>query len=227
MNTDEAPAFEAVAHEAPTVEAVALSVTPDAGGALYPVSFVLPAGELALLTGPNGAGKSTLLRVLAGLIGPSAGTVTVAGLPPDHPGVRRRRGFLQDEPPLYDHLTVREHLLLAARLWQVPVPTARLDRYGLTQHLDRPAHALSLGSRKKLGLLIATAHEPGLILLDEPYNGLDHTAADLLTAELAAWRAGGRTVLMSTHAPDRVARLTDRSIALRLGTGQPKAPASP
>ncbi|WP_406269264.1 ABC transporter ATP-binding protein [Streptomyces sp. NBC_00191] len=172
-------------------------------------------GEAVRLTGPNGCGKSTLLRVIAGVRVPSAGTVSVAGRPPQHRSVRALRGFLQEPPPLYEHLTTREQLALMAGLWGTRIGTLleRVDALGLSARQDVLIGELSLGQRKKLGYVCATAHDPQLLLLDEPFNGLDSAAVTAVVDDLRRRKQKGRTIVWVSHT-DPAADLPDRTIDL-------------
>ncbi|MEI5103280.1 ABC transporter ATP-binding protein [Streptomyces sp. PmtG] len=173
-------------------------------------------GESVRVTGPNGSGKSTLLRVLAGLAAPDAGTVTVDGRPPADPAVRSLRGFVQEPPPLYEHLTADEQLAFTGGVWGVPARELRerAESLGLGDRLDVLVGELSLGQRKKLGYVCATAHAPRLVLLDEPFNGLDAEAEDTVRADLARWRSEGRTLVVVSHSDASVAGLVDRDLTL-------------
>ncbi|WP_405598861.1 ABC transporter ATP-binding protein [Streptomyces sp. NBC_01410] len=172
-------------------------------------------GEVVRLTGPNGCGKSTLLRVIAGVRVPSAGTVSIAGRPPRHRSVRALRGFLQEPPPLYEHLTTREQLALMAGLWGARIGTLleRVDALGLSARQDVLIGELSLGQRKKLGYVCATAHDPELLLLDEPFNGLDSAAVTAVVDDLRRRKQQGRTIVWVSHT-DPAADLPDRTIDL-------------
>ncbi|MFE9253906.1 ABC transporter ATP-binding protein [Streptomyces sp. NPDC006879] len=173
-------------------------------------------GEVVLLAGPNGSGKSTLLRVLAGLLEPSSGGAEIAGQAPDSATVRALRGFVQDDPPLYEYLTSHEHLAFAARLWGVPVEDGLelLARFGARNWSGTLVRDLSLGTRKKVGLAAALAHRPRLLLLDEPFNGLDADSCGELARLLKEARDEGRTVLMTAHEPQYVEQLLDRHVHL-------------
>ncbi|WP_406401579.1 ABC transporter ATP-binding protein [Streptomyces sp. NBC_00879] len=172
-------------------------------------------GEAVRLTGPNGCGKSTLLRVIAGVRVPSAGTVSIAGRPPQHRSVRALRGFLQEPPPLYEHLTSREQLALMAGLWGTRIGTLleRVDALGLSARQDVLIGELSLGQRKKLGYVCAAAHDPQLLLLDEPFNGLDSAAVTAVVDDLSRRKQQGRTIVWVSHT-DPAGDLTDRTIDL-------------
>ncbi|RSS45650.1 ABC transporter ATP-binding protein [Streptomyces sp. WAC08241] len=176
----------------------------------------VPEGATVRVTGPNGSGKSTLLRVIAGLVTPDAGRVTVAGRPPADPAVRALRGFVQEPPPLYEHLTADEQLCLVAGVWGLRVRDLRerAAALELDDRLDVLVGELSLGQRKKLGHLCATAHEPRLVLLDEPFNGLDANAERTVRDDLARWRAEGRTLVVVSHSDRSVAGLVDSTLAV-------------
>ncbi|MEU0219051.1 ABC transporter ATP-binding protein [Streptomyces sp. NPDC006265] len=173
-------------------------------------------GEVVLLSGANGCGKSTLLRVLAGLLEPSSGSAEIAGQAPDTAAVRALRGFVQDDPPLYEYLTSHEHLAFAARLWGVPVEDSLelLARFGAEDWAGTLIRDLSLGTRKKVGLAAALTHRPRLLLLDEPFNGLDAGSCDELALLLKEARDEGCTVLLTAHEPQHVEQLLDRRIFL-------------
>jgi ABC-type multidrug transport system ATPase subunit len=166
--------------------------------------------ELVLVTGPNGSGKSTLLALCAGLLAPTAGELEVAV-------DRGRIGYLAHEPLVYRELTALENLELYGRLYRVPERRERigmlLERFGLWESRRSPVASLSRGMQQRLALCRALLHEPALLLLDEPYAGLDEAGAELLDAELGAL-AGRRTLLLATHDPDRVGRLATGSLAL-------------
>ncbi|WP_438292977.1 ATP-binding cassette domain-containing protein [Streptomyces sp. HUAS TT7] len=176
----------------------------------------IEAGESVRLAGPNGCGKSTLLAVFAGLCSPSAGSATIAGHAPGARAVRALRGFLQEPPPLYEHLTAYEQLALVARLWGVR-KKALLDRaeaLDLAHCRDVLVGELSLGQRKKLGYVCATAHEPRLLLLDEPFNALDPAAVTAVTDDLRRRGREGLTTVLVSHLDIGEPLLIDRTIDL-------------
>jgi heme exporter protein A len=166
--------------------------------------------DLLLVTGPNGSGKSTLLALCAGLLVPTAGELEVDA-------VRGRIGYLAHEPLVYRELTPLENLDLYGRLYRVPERRERcgmlLERYGLWEARHERVATFSRGMLQRLALCRALLHEPDLLLLDEPYAGLDTEGAELLDAELDAL-AGSRTLLLATHDPERVARLATGRLAL-------------
>jgi heme exporter protein A len=166
--------------------------------------------ELVLVTGPNGSGKSTLLALCAGLLAPTAGELEVAV-------DRGRIGYLAHEPLVYRELTALENLELYGRLYRVPERRERigmlLERFGLWESRRSPVASLSRGMQQRLALCRALLHEPALLLLDDPYAGLDDAGAELLDAELGEL-AGRRTLLRATHDPGRVDRLATGRLAL-------------
>ena len=166
--------------------------------------------DLLLVTGPNGSGKSTLLALCAGLLVPTRGELEVRA-------ERGRIGYLAHEPLVYRELTALENLDLYGRLYRVPERRERigmlLERYGLWEARRERVATFSRGMQQRLALCRTLLHEPDLLLLDEPYAGLDEEGAALLDAELRAL-AGTRTFVLATHDPDRVASLATGRLAL-------------
>ncbi|MES2124247.1 MAG: heme ABC exporter ATP-binding protein CcmA [Gemmatimonadota bacterium] len=174
--------------------------------ALRGVDLDVAAGEVVLLLGPNGAGKSTLLRVAAGLARPSKGRVLVAGRDVHaDPAARAGLGLLSHHSFLYDDLTARENLRFAAALHGLdnvePRVDDAIDTMGLSRWADRPVAGFSRGTLQRLAIARATLHQPSLLLLDEPFTGLDAQSAGELRHRIAAERAAGRAVLCVTHEP--------------------------
>jgi ABC-type multidrug transport system ATPase subunit len=176
--------------------------------------------------GPNGAGKSTLLRVLATARPPSAGELRLLGrsaLPPD-PALRRHIGYAGDTPVHIDALSGRENALLFARAAGLDPGRASeavgrlLDRLGLAEDADRPAGGYSHGMRRKLLLAEALAHEPAIVLLDEPTLGLDPPSRDALAALLRERADAGATVVLATHDTRLAESLCDRVLLLHQGS---------
>lgn len=185
--------------------------------ALRDVWLRAEAGRVLAVLGPNGAGKSTLLRVAAGITRPSAGEVLVAGLALDGaPASRRAIGFAGHLSMLYGHLSAEENLRFYARLYGVPGHTveAALERWGLARHRGRPARALSRGLVQRLSLARALLHAPRVVILDEPFTGLDAEASRALRDELPAWRGQERAVIMATHAWAEARDLADEAAVL-------------
>jgi ABC-2 type transport system ATP-binding protein len=185
--------------------------------AIDDVSFTVARGEIFGLLGPNGAGKTTTLRLLAGLISPSAGAATVAGVPLERrrlAEVRARVGFLTEAPGLWDRLTVRRNLLVYARLYGLAAPEdtvqRTLDLFGLADRADSPAAQLSKGMKQKVALARALMHEPAVVLLDEPTSGLDPQTARLVRDLVLELRDRGHAVIISTHNLDEAERVATR-----------------
>ena len=181
------------------------------------------AGEALVVAGPNGAGKTTLLRVLAGLARPSSGEVRVLGarLGPSNPDARRPIGFVSHRSMLYDDLTVRENVVLAARLYGLPDPGAAAERALAAVGLDgrddeRPRH-LSRGLLQRASIARALVHGPRLLLLDEPFTSLDAPAAERLRELLADRLAVGLALVLVTHHLDEAWQLASRVAVLAGG----------
>lgn len=190
--------------------------------ALSGVNLSVAAGELLLIVGPNGAGKSTLLRILAGLASPTRGRVRVGELDLHaDPAGRGAIGFLSHQTLVYDDLTARENLRFAAALHGLDGAEARvqraLDAVGLTDRADVRAGTFSRGMSQRLAIARATLHGPPVLLLDEPFTGLDTPAADALRQRLVAEREQGRTLVCVTHEPAEVWEIATRVVVLRNG----------
>ena len=174
------------------------------------VDLDVPDGGFALVTGPNGSGKTTLLRICAGLTLPSDGELEVAA-------PRRLVGYLGHEPLVYRELTALENLHLYGRLYHVPERRERigmlLERYGLWDVRHDRVASYSRGMTQRLALCRVLLHEPDLLVLDEPYTALDTQGAELLDQQLAELR-GTKTLLVSTHEPQRVEPLATTRVAL-------------
>ena len=189
--------------------------------ALEDVSFTLERGEIFALLGPNGAGKTTTLRILAGLIAPSSGTVAIDGQPmgPESaPQLRSRIGFLTEAPGLWDRLTVRDNLLVYARMYGLPSPRRAVDealaRFEIGDRGDDRAAQLSKGLKQRVALARSLLHDPRIAMLDEPTSGLDPASAREVRDLILDLRAQGRTVLLCTHNLDEVERVADRVAVL-------------
>lgn len=180
------------------------------------VNLRVKQGEIYGFIGLNGAGKTTTIRALLGMIRPSAGSVQVLGqaVGPNGRGPWRRVGHLVEAPAAYPELTVRENLEIARRLHHIPDKNATLqviDRLGLAGYADRKAAVLSTGNLQRLGLARALLHQPDLLILDEPANGLDPAGVVEIRALLASLaHERGVTVFMSSHILTEVDRLATR-----------------
>jgi len=191
--------------------------------ALEDVSLALPAGATLVAFGPNGAGKTTLLRVLATLLRPHAGAVTVfeTPLPQEAWRVRGRIGLLGHEPLLYRELTPRENLRYHARLHGVGEARVeeQLDAVSMTSRADEPVKTLSRGMVQRVAVARATLHDPELLLLDEPYANLDPAAIDLVEPLIGVGgdRSRPRTRVLTSHDPGRGLAEADVVLGLRGG----------
>ncbi|MEM8903536.1 MAG: ABC transporter ATP-binding protein [Actinomycetota bacterium] len=177
------------------------------------VDLDVPAGTVYGFLGPNGAGKSTTIRMLVGLVRPQRGTVEVLGLDPwrDGPAMRARIGVLGSDQAAPRHHDGESLLRLSARLRERPgvVDRGRALAERLRLDLSKPGHELSLGNRQKLGLVAALAHEPELVILDEPTNGLDPLLQRDIESLFRELADEGRTILLSSHSLPEVERVAD------------------
>ena len=189
--------------------------------ALADVSLDFAAGITGVF-GPNASGKSTLLRVLAGLVRPAKGRVTIDGRPLElgDETFRRVVGYVGHEPGLYARLSVQENLELFARLYGVAESRASemLEQLGIADRAATPVAELSAGLKRRTSVARALLHEPSLLLLDEPYANLDDEAADLVSRAVQSWWAPGRIGMMATHGAKRVKEFADASLILKRGT---------
>ena len=174
--------------------------------ALDGVSFSLAPGQTLAIFGPNGAGKTTLLKVLAGLINPQAGSARVDG-------GRRAIGWIGHQSHLYGHLTVRENLLFWGSLYGLSAArrAARaaevLARLDMSDRAGEPVWSLSRGLLQRAAIAKALLHDPAVLLLDEPFTGLDLAAAGQLRVLLGELHDGGRMMVLATHNVDEGAEL--------------------
>jgi heme exporter protein A len=191
--------------------------------ALARVTLACRAGEILGLLGPNGAGKSTLLNILATLLSPSSGEVRYGSYTAASggPALRGRIGVLAHDLLLYPELTAGENLEFFARLYRIEDPAARaaaaLEQAGLTGRRDDLVGGFSRGMRQRLALERALLHAPRLLLLDEPFTGLDDGATAALVARLRRLRGEGAIVVVATHDLETVEGLIDRAAILRDG----------
>jgi len=170
------------------------------------IDLDIPTGSTLAILGPNGAGKSTLLRLIAGLARPSGGSLEVGG---------------EHTTGLYPELTARENLIFAARLRGVANASARIEAQlaeaGLTRVADRRAGDFSRGMAQRLSIAVGLIDEPEIVLLDEPFTGLDRTASDRLVERLTELRQRDRTLVLVSHDVVLAARLADAAVVLRRG----------
>jgi ABC-2 type transport system ATP-binding protein len=193
--------------------------------ALDKVSFRVNRGEIVGYLGPNGSGKSTTVNIVVGLLEPTSGSVMLDGrtLSEDPTGYQKKVGYVPEEPYLYTHLTATEYLTLIARLRRLP-PTALekkipelLRLFQLHDSRYSTMTAFSKGMRQRVLLAAALLHNPDLLVLDEPFAGLDVNAGLLFRALLGLLAADGHMILFSTHRFDMVEKLCSRVVILSSG----------
>lgn len=205
------------------VEVQSLSKIYGSRYALRGISFVARPGRILGVFGPNGAGKSTLVRIVAGQARPSSGRVLICGHDPAKAPLeaRRRVGVVGHHTFLYEDLTAYENLRFYSRMFGLHADRSFLVRslqsVGLQARAHEPVRHFSRGMQQRLALARATLHEPDVLLLDEPYTGLDREAALYLDALLKEQRAAGRTVLLITHDVEHGLRLADDVVVLVRG----------
>ncbi len=202
--------------------------------ALQGIDFEIAPGESVAILGANGAGKSTWLRILAGLAKPSAGRFvaeTSEGAGPASPAsptfelsrdrLRGRVGYVGHATLLHAELSARENLVFAARLHGRRPSRAEQDallaELGLEELAERRVGALSRGTAQRVSIARGLVHDPDLLLLDEPFTGLDEISAERLSQQLAQLRARGRALVVVTHDPQRAVELSDRALLLHRG----------
>jgi ABC-type multidrug transport system ATPase subunit len=195
--------------------------------ALNGVSVGFRAGEIAAVLGPNGAGKTTLLLVAATLLRPAAGDVRFGDWTPAAGGsaLRGRIGLVGHDLYVYPEFSAIENLRFFARLYGVSDVNARVEaalaRAGLDGRGGEAVHAFSRGMRQRLAIERALIHDPRLVLLDEPFTGLDEPASDALRARLQALRDAGAIVIVTTHEIEAVEAVADRAVLLQRGRLRP------
>ncbi|MCL2393986.1 MAG: ABC transporter ATP-binding protein [Acidimicrobiaceae bacterium] len=188
--------------------------------ALEPLDLDIPEGQLMVLVGHNGSGKTTFLRMTAGLLDPSAGSVEVAGEPAGSLDARAALSYLPDNPVLYDDLSVAEHIEYTCRLhgamdWEGRA-VGLLDDLGLTSRADDLPSRFSRGLRQKTAILLALIRPFEILLVDEPFVGLDPGGREAFVELLDDVAAAGATVVIATHQLEYVTK-ADRCVALRDG----------
>ena len=207
----------------PRVEVRELWVRFGAVDAVRGVSLEATAGHATALLGRNGAGKSTTMRVLAGVIPPTEGTVLVGGVDvrADPLAAKRLTGYCPDVGGLVPRATPWEHLQLAARLRRMPTwePRARdlLERFELGDVAHRVTSGFSHGMSRRLSVVLAAFHDPDVLLLDEPFDGVDPVGVEATLEVVADARARGAAVLLSTHLRDLAVQACERALVLRGG----------
>jgi ABC-2 type transport system ATP-binding protein len=209
---------------------VSFTYAPDESGAavtiLDDVSLALNEGEVVAIVGANGTGKSTLLRLIAGLLAPTKGSLTLFGesLTPDRRDLRSRVGYAPQRPTVWPELTAREQLAFLGACYGMDAPTARAEAsrvlalFDLEHRADERARRLSGGMQQRLSLALACVHHPRVLLLDEPDAGLDAKSVHLLEAHLQRRAASDADlVVLTTHDEGAAHRLGTRLVRLSDG----------
>jgi heme ABC exporter ATP-binding subunit CcmA len=197
--------------------------------ALRQVSLSLEPGRCYVLLGENGAGKSTLLRILAGLLRPTHGAITVFGESQPHQA-RARIGYMSHAPMLYDELTARENLRYFSSLYPgraCLAPDEALRQVGLDPNLNRTFGQYSQGMRQRTSLARVLLSVPELLLLDEPFSNMDVESARQMVALLAGFRQSNRTIVLTTHQRELAAPIADFIVTLHAGRVASLEPGSP
>jgi ABC-2 type transport system ATP-binding protein len=181
--------------------------------AVNDITLELGPGVTGLL-GPNGAGKSTILHLLSGFLSPSRGSVTIGGVPPwRHPAIFDTVGLVPERDSVYAFLTAREFIIASAKLHKLPDPKAAAERalrlVEMTDAADRPIQTYSKGMRQRAKVAAALVHDPQVLLLDEPFNGMDPRQRMHMMDLLRELGHNGRTILFSSHILEEVERLAD------------------
>jgi heme exporter protein A len=208
---------------APAIEVRRLTKSFGHHVALRGVDLRVAEGEFLALFGPNGAGKTTLIRIVASLTRPTAGTVRLRGQDLDEAAtsLRQHLGFISHNPLLYGDLTAEENLHFFARMYDLeeagPRIEAVLAQVGLAARRGDPVRNFSRGMIQRLSIARAILHDPAIMLLDEPYTGLDLQAADMLRAVLQNLAASNRTVILTTHNLEQGLEMCDRVAILNRG----------
>ena len=191
--------------------------------AVKDLDFSVAPGEILGLVGPNGAGKTTTLRCMVGILRPSGGSVAIEGhdVMTDPVEAKRRLAWLPDEPHLFDYLTVREHLALTARLYQVEGAEARgqtlLEELELTDKADVLPGELSRGMKQKLAIACGLLHEPHALFFDEPLTGLDPLGIRRMKATIVERARRGAAIVVSSHLLHLVEEIANRVLILQNG----------
>ena len=187
------------------------------------ISFTVNPGEVLGLVGPNGAGKTTTLRCLSGIIAPSLGTVSIAGhdIQRDAVAAKQALAFIPDEPHLFEHLTVEEHLRFIARLYGVADVEQRIGPLLAELEIDDKRKSLSTelsrGMKQKLAIACGLLHDPSVLILDEPLTGLDPGGMRRMRATIADRAKAGAAVVLSSHLLTLVEELCTKIFVIRKG----------
>jgi ABC-2 type transport system ATP-binding protein len=206
----------------PTVEVTQLSKRFGATQAVDDVSFAVEQGEIFGLLGPNGAGKTTTIRLMLDIFEPDHGTVSILDGPMTE-AKKARIGYMPEERGLYQEMQLERCLIYLAGLKGVPAAEARprvatyLERFDLAQHRNKKVKELSRGMQQKSQIINTVMHQPELLVVDEPFSGLDPVNTKLVKDLMAELRQGGTTIIMSTHMMHQVEELCDRIVLINRG----------
>lgn len=205
------------------IQALRVSKIISGRSVLREIDLQIAQGECVALMGNNGAGKTTLLRCLVALARPTTGEVRWFGQPAAQAAdLRRLIGMVGHQTGVYEHLTVRENLLFAARMSAVDQPARKvdemLDQVDLRIAADQQAYQVSRGTRQRLALARALIHEPQIVLLDEPFSGLDPCSRSWLATQLHDLQIRGCAVCFATHDQGLAKQIADRTLVLHEGT---------
>jgi ABC-type multidrug transport system ATPase subunit len=188
------------------------------------LSFTVYQGDVYGFLGQNGAGKSTTIRMLLSLIAPSSGTIRIFGkdMASSRNEILRQTGAVIERPDLYKYLSARENLAVFARLSGLKLPEStlmkKLEQVGLAERADSKVRTFSQGMKQRLGIAVALVHDPALIVLDEPTNGLDPQGiADIRNLIISLSRDHGKTVLVSSHLLSEMEQMASRMIIIDRG----------
>jgi ABC-2 type transport system ATP-binding protein len=189
---------------------------------LEDVTFTVEAGRMTGFVGANGAGKTTTMRIMLGVLAPDAGEVTWQGIPLNRE-LRHRFGYMPEERGLYPKMTVTDQIVYLGRLHGMSADAARrgtaalLERLGLSDRAGEQVEKLSLGNQQRVQIAAALVHDPEVLVLDEPFSGLDPLAVDVVVGVLRERAAAGAPVLFSSHQLDVVERLCDDLVIIAAG----------
>ena len=212
-------------NEAPVLEVRALEKKYGAVPAVRGVSLSIRPGEILGVLGPNGAGKSTIVKMVTGLLDPTRGAVLFEGEPiaGDLAHYKRRMGYVPEQPDLYGFLTGWEYLDLVATMRGIPAPrfrekaSAMLQGFRLFESRDVPIHSYSKGMRQRIVLMAAFLHDPAVLVLDEPFSGLDVTSVLVLRRVIERLADEGKAIFFSSPVLEQVDRLCSHLVVLNRG----------
>jgi len=216
----------------PVLEARGLTKRYGASTAVRDVSFSIRCGQILGVLGPNGAGKSTIVKMVTGLADPSRGTVLFHGAPiaQDLTRFKCNLGYVPEQPDLYGFLSGWEYLDLVATMRRMPTrrfrekAAALLDGFALYPHRHTPIHSYSKGMRQRIVIIAATMHDPELLVLDEPFSGLDVTSALVLRTVVRLLAGQGKAILFSSPVLEQVDQLCSDLLLLKGGAIVAAAP---